>query len=291
MGYIVDSAVIMAAGTASRFAPLSYEKPKALIKVKGEILIERQIRQLKEAGITQIIIVVGYQKDKFYYLQEKYGVQLVENDQYLVRNNHSTIYAVRQYLHNTYICSADNYFSKNPFEKEVEESYYAAVYADGETSEWCMEEDDEGYINSIQIGGCNAWYMLGHTFWSEDFSRKFVDILEQEYDLPETQGLLWESILKNHLHELKMKIKKYPENYIYEFDTLEELRTFDAAYLECSGSAIMEKIAMKMQCSEGKIVKMKTITGKDNSAEGFSFEVFGKRYRYLYQDGTVQELI
>ena len=47
----------MAAGTSSRFAPLSYEKPKGLLKVKGEILIECQIRQLQEAGITDITIV------------------------------------------------------------------------------------------------------------------------------------------------------------------------------------------------------------------------------------------
>ena len=53
----VDNAIIMAAGTASRFAPLSFEKPKALIEVRGEILIERQIKQLQEAGITDVIIV------------------------------------------------------------------------------------------------------------------------------------------------------------------------------------------------------------------------------------------
>ena len=41
--YRVDNAVIMAAGFASRCAPLSYEKPKGLFTVKGEILIERQI--------------------------------------------------------------------------------------------------------------------------------------------------------------------------------------------------------------------------------------------------------
>ena len=39
----VKHAVIMAAGLSSRFAPLSYEKPKALFEVRGEILIERQI--------------------------------------------------------------------------------------------------------------------------------------------------------------------------------------------------------------------------------------------------------
>lgn len=42
--YRVTNAVIMAAGMSSRFAPLSYEKPKALLQVKGDILIEREIR-------------------------------------------------------------------------------------------------------------------------------------------------------------------------------------------------------------------------------------------------------
>ena len=66
----VNNAIIMAAGTASRFAPLSFEKPKALIEVRGEILIERQIRQLRQAGITEIIIVTGYMADQFEYLKE-----------------------------------------------------------------------------------------------------------------------------------------------------------------------------------------------------------------------------
>ena len=62
------NAVIMAAGTASRFAPLSYERPKGLLEVKGEVLIERQIRQLKEAGVDDITVVVGYKAEMFEYL-------------------------------------------------------------------------------------------------------------------------------------------------------------------------------------------------------------------------------
>lgn len=42
--YKVDNAVIMAAGMSTRLAPLSYETPKALLNVHGEVLIERQIR-------------------------------------------------------------------------------------------------------------------------------------------------------------------------------------------------------------------------------------------------------
>ena len=116
----VDNAIIMAAGTASRFAPLSYERPKALVEVRGEVLIERQIRQLQEAGIKQIIVVTGYMAEKFQYLHEKYGVVLVHNSDYLTRNNNASIYAVKSYLKNSFICSSDNYFLKNPFEAEVD---------------------------------------------------------------------------------------------------------------------------------------------------------------------------
>ena len=58
------SAIILAAGKSSRFAPFTYERPKGLFRVKGEILIERQIEQLQAAGIEEIYVVVGYMKEK-----------------------------------------------------------------------------------------------------------------------------------------------------------------------------------------------------------------------------------
>lgn len=48
------NAIILAAGKSNRFAPFTYEKHKELFRVKGEILIERQIEQLHKAGITDI---------------------------------------------------------------------------------------------------------------------------------------------------------------------------------------------------------------------------------------------
>lgn len=284
MKYKVDNAVIMAAGTASRFAPISYERPKALIEVKGEILLERQIRQLLEAGIKEIIIVVGYKKEQFMYLKDKFGVIIVENNEYLTRNNNSSIYAVRKYLKNTYICSSDNYFSKNPFEEYVDDSYYAAVYADGETKEWCMTEDKDGYIDSVTVGGKDAWFMLGHTFWSEEFSSKFLEILEEIYDLPETVDLLWESIYMQHLDTLKMKMRKYEDDFIFEFDTLDELRVFDTSYVEDTRSEILKKIASELNCKESDLNDIKTFKTEDNSASGIIFNAGNEKYKYSYKD-------
>ena len=98
--YRVKNAVIMAAGMSTRFAPLSYEKPKALLRVKGELLIEREIRQLQEAGIRDITLVVGYMKEKMFYLAEKFGVDIVVNPDYYRYNNTSTRgRSPRQHLH------------------------------------------------------------------------------------------------------------------------------------------------------------------------------------------------
>lgn len=277
MSYQVDNAVIMAAGIASRFIPLSIEKPKALLCVKGEILIERQIRQLKEAGIEEIIIVVGYKKEQFEYLKEKFGVIVIENPEYDSRNNHGSLFAARNYIKNTYICSADNYFLRNPFTLHNNEAYYAAAYEDGRTEEWCIRTDEEGYITDVTIGGQKSWYMLGHAFFSETFSRKFLSILIQEYDKPETRNKLWEAIYAEHLQELPMQIRKYGAGEIQEFDTLEELRKFDTKYLENSGSPVMHEIAEKMGCSESRISGIRPLkTGMTNHS--FLFVCNRKRY-------------
>ena len=228
MAYKVDNAVIMAAGASSRFAPLSYEMPKALIPVRGEVLIERQIRQLQEAGVPEIIVVTGYKHECFDYLADKFHVKLVHNPEYHVRNNHSSIYAVRNYLHNSYICSSDNYFTKNPFETEVDDAYYAAVYADGETREWCME--------------------------------------------------------------LKLRIRKYDADFIYEFDSLDELRAIDPSYCGNTRSAIIKQLAAELGCSEADLndfTALKAAVGTE--AVGFTFRRGAELYRYLYAENKLEK--
>lgn len=284
----VNNAIIMAAGTASRFAPLSYETPKALIEVKGEVLIERQIRQLREAGIEEVIVVTGYKAEQFAYLKEIYGVILVHNPDYLTRNNNASIYVARNFLKNSYICSSDNYFFKNPFKSEEDGPYYSAIYVKGETNEWCIDEKN-GIIKNVVVGGRDSWVMLGHVFWSEEFSQKFISILESEYDLPETVDKLWETIYIDHINELKMSIRKYPADFIYEFDTLDDLRTFDTSYIEKSRSSILKGIATKLGIEEKDIKNMKSFKNNNNAAAGFIFDA-GHKYKYYYETQKMEEI-
>ena len=176
------NAIIMAAGMSSRFAPLSYEKPKGLLVVKGEVLIERQIRQLQEAGITDITVVVGYMKEQFFYLEDKFGVQIVINEDYYRYNNISTLIRVLDRIDETFICSSDNYFSENVFLEKPVSTYYSAEYAEGQTEEYCLTTNAEDIITNVTIRGKDAWYMIGHVYFDRPFSVSFCEILRNEYE-------------------------------------------------------------------------------------------------------------
>lgn len=249
----VHNAVIMAAGMSSRFAPLSYEKPKALLEVKGEILIEREIRQLQAAGIKEIYLVVGYMKEKLFYLADKFGIQIIVNEDYYRYNNTSTLMCVKDRLSNTYICSSDNYFSENPFERFVYRPYYAAVYAEGDTDEYCLFCESDGRISEVTIGGCAAWYMMGHAYFDRVFSARFIEIMTEEYKKPAMRECLWEDIYCRHLDELALYIRRYKANMIHEFDTLDDLREFDERYIKNVDSRVFDNICKVLGCEEKEI--------------------------------------
>lgn len=288
--YKVQNAVIMAAGMSTRFAPLSYERPKGTLTVRGEVLIERQIRQLKEAGIDDITVVVGYMKEAFFYLEDLFGVKIKVNEEYANRNNNSTLMLVRDILDNTYICSSDDYFTENVFEPYVYEAYYAAQFFEGKTDEYCMETARDGRITGVSIGGTDAYGMLGHAYFDRAFSKKFVEILEAEYDLPQTAPKLWEDIYRDHLGELRMVMRAYEPGVIFEFDSLNDLNQFDSDFVNNVDCSILDNICDRLDCSRSDVRSIEPIKeGLTNLS--FKFEVDGQEYVYRHPGPKTEEII
>jgi NDP-sugar pyrophosphorylase family protein len=57
-------AMILAAGVGSRLRPLTDRTPKALIEVGGVPMIERVIRRLKTAGVTEVVVNLFHLGDR-----------------------------------------------------------------------------------------------------------------------------------------------------------------------------------------------------------------------------------
>ena len=53
-------AMILAAGRGERLRPLTDEMPKALVEINGESLLERHLNALAEAGVTTVVINLGW---------------------------------------------------------------------------------------------------------------------------------------------------------------------------------------------------------------------------------------
>lgn len=275
----VDGALIIAAGFGSRFVPLTFETPKGLLEVFGERMIERQIKQLHEVGISDITIAVGYLKEKFEYLIDKYNVKLLYNPEYSTKNTLTTIHRAEKVLkgRNMYILSSDNWMRTNMFHTYECGSWYASSYMEGTTSEWVLSFNKKGRITDVQIGGQDAWVMYGPVFFSKDFSEKFLPILNTYYHMPGTEQFYWENVLIQHLDELEIDINRQPENQIYEFENLEELRKFDPRYQNHSDNQALELVSEIFRIPESEIHNIRCLkSGMTNKS--FLFQIHNQHY-------------
>ena len=303
----VDGAVIIAAGFGSRFVPLTFETPKGLLEVFGERMIERQIRQLHEAGITDITIVVGYLKEKFEYLIDRFGVKLLYNKEYSCKNTLATVYHAREILRgrNMYLLSSDNWMRHNMYHAWECGAWYSSVFQEGDTSEWCLNYNKKGKILDVSVGGRDSWVMYGPVFMSASWLDAFLPVLEAYYRLPGTEQMYWEHVYMevvsgaarhrlaeagirqlgrfslDHWEELKdamdLYVNRQPADQVYEFENLEELRQFDQRYRDHSNNQAMELISRVFQVPESEIRDIRCLkAGMTNKS--FLFQVNGSHY-------------
>lgn len=289
--YRVKSAIILAAGMSTRFAPVSYELPKGLISVKGEVMTERLIEQLQEAGVKDIILVVGYMMEKFLYLRKQYNVKLVVNNEYSKKNTHSSIYVARDWLSNTYICCADNYYPENMFHQYEYRAFYCSIYLEGVSYvERAFTFDEEGLIIGTNKPSHDQWIMYGHAYYDKEFTNKFKPILESYYGRPGVEQMYWETIYAENVSELPMYIKKCTPKDILEFDSMDELKQFDNEYIRNNKVKVFENICNILDCELEDIKDIEQVTAGLNN-RSFKFCCNDKYYIYRHPGVNASNVI
>ena len=266
------NAIILAAGVGMRMAPVNLMQPKGLLEVHGEALVERLIRQLKEVGIDDITIVVGFMKERFDYLIDEYGVKLVVNRDFASKNNLHSLALVADRISNTYIVPVDLWAEKNPFSAQEAYSWYMVSDAlDDDSTVRVSRNGGFGRVRKGELGN----EMIGIAYLIEDDAVMLrVRLKEMDAD-PAYDEVFWEKALNTgRLSNIMARL--VPAGDVVEIDTYEQLRELDANSNQLHSDAI-ETIAKVFGVPESEIVDIVTLR-KGMTNRSFCFTVQGKKY-------------
>ena len=266
------NAIILAAGFGMRMVPINLTTPKAFLEVNGEKLIERTIRQLKDAGVQDITVVVGFMKDSFEYLIDEYGVDLVYNPEFASANNIRSLGLVLSKLSNTYIIPCDIWCDRNPFRRNELYSWYMVSDLIDEESTVRVNRKMELVTVSEDEPGNG---MIGISYLLDDDAAVVRTRMEKLLSTGKHDDAFWETALYDR-DRMFIRARVVHSTDAVEINTYEQLRELDSHSNQLKSDAI-RTIAEALDCGE-QDVKEITVLKKGMTNRSFLFSVNGTKY-------------
>lgn len=276
-------AVILAAGAGMRMIPLNMEVSKGLLEVNGEVLIERLIRQLQEVGIRKIYVVVGFMKEKYEYLMDAYGVELIVNPEYALKNNLHSLYLAREHLTNAYVIPCDIWCSHNPFSREELYSWY--MVTDRFDLDSSVRVSHKGELIAVPKGTAGN-SMIGICYLTQPDSDTVCTRLEAMNAEPRYDDVFWEETLRDK-GRMIVPARLMDSGAAVSIKTFEQLRELDSQSDHLKSEAI-RTICDALHADMEEITQV-TVLKKGMTNRSFLFSCKGKRYiMRIPGEGTAQ---
>lgn len=266
------NAIILAAGFGMRMVPINMTTPKAFLEVDGERLIERLIKQLFEVGIKDITVVVGFMKDAFEYLIDDYGVKLVYNKLYAVKNNITSVSLVADQISNTYIVPCDLWCDKNPFNKNELYSWYMVSDLVDDDSEVRLNRKMELVKIPVNAGGNG---MIGIAYLTEEVAELVRKKIKSYASDASYDTKFWEETLFSD-KKMIVPARVIHASDVIEINTYEQLRELDSGSTSLKTDAL-KTISKVLKCRQDEIVDIQ-ILKKGMTNRSFLFSVKGRKY-------------
>lgn len=263
-------AVILAAGFGMRMVPINTETPKGLLQVHGERLIDRLIRQLHQALIRDIRVVVGFLKEQYEYLIDEFGVELAVNPDYARKNNLHSVDRVRSALSDCYVVPCDLYCTENPFRTHEFYSWYMVSEAPAPDS--TVRVNRKQALIPVSENGNR---MIGICYLTADDGRKVSEKVHALCLDSRMDGAFWEEALYAE-GEMLPAARVVPEGQVVEINTYEQLRELDGNSDQLQNDAI-GTICRVFDASPRDITHI-TVLKKGMTNRSFLFTCRGKQY-------------
>ena len=266
------NAIILAAGYGMRMVPINTEVSKGLLEIHGEPLIERLIRQLHEAEIYDIYIVVGFMKERYEYLIDEYRVELIVNPEYTTKNNLYSLKCAEKYISNTYIVPCDIWCEHNLFRKQELYSWYMVSDLVDDDSTVRVNRKQELVVQKEQAGG-NA--MIGICYLLEAEAAIVRERLEELGRDSRYDGAFWEETLYRKDRMIVTARVVHAADAV-EINTYEQLREIDSDSSQLQTDAI-QVICEALGAQQDEVTNI-TVLKKGMTNRSFLFSCKDKKY-------------
>lgn len=236
-------AIILAAGEGKRLQPLTLNKPKPLLEIRGQSILENMINYLKKSGIEDIIVVTGYKYQLFYKLQKKLNFQQIIFKDYQGVNSAESLKFVAKYIiKGTFILNGDLYITQ-PFMHYIKKghSQILAQKILHATPSWGYITDENQKLLDIDTNAIEG-YGDGIAFFD---NAKEIELLKNAL-LKCHKEDYWEKCILHSLANIDYFIS-FCKSYYIEIDSLKDalkanLITPQEIALQCSDDEKAEKL-------------------------------------------------
>jgi len=237
------NAIILAAGMGTRLGYISKKTPKPLVNIGGISIIERQIKYIKQRGISDIYIVTGYMHDCFLFLEKKYGAKCLYNPMFNRCNNIFSLHIAIDYFSDSLILEGDVFMTTN----FIKENHYSSTYYTGikskADSEWQLEFDEAFKVTKIIIPvnrqqvnslGKNGYIIAGISYWNSSSAEIIKASLEEKINTlckdssSYIKDFFWDHLVVENLPLLNINAQIINNRDWYEIDNINDYNAANA---------------------------------------------------------------
>lgn len=234
-------AIILAAGMGKRLKELTQNNTKCMVRVNGETLIERMLKQIDKKNLSKVVIVVGYEGQKLVdyvsTLNIKTPIEYVNNPIYDKTNNIYSLSLASDYLCNedTLLFESDLIFEDSVIDALLDDPRDTLALVD-KYERWmdgtCVKLSDDDDIDAFVPGKVfnfaekESYYKTVNIYkFSKHFSQTHYVPFLDAYTKALGNNEYYEQVLRviTMLDDPEIKAKRLDGQTWYEIDDIQDL--------------------------------------------------------------------